>query len=147
MFEIEKTQPNFITVFPRIVSPLKSFRGNYSIYEVKNAIMRKLYENFHIFHFQKKIRGIRVYQFKNLYTRWAQFITFPTFLLTIRKKRKLSLVQLQYFSFKGPGFFHENKFVYFQRRQIDFILKQDSKELSPRLLENTPKTFNSKKPL
>ena len=71
MFEIEKTQPNFITVFPRIVSPLKSFRGNYSIYEVKNAIMRKLYENFHIFHFQKKIRGIRVYQFKNLYTRWA----------------------------------------------------------------------------
>ena len=40
---------------PWIVSHFNSFRGNYSIYEVKIAIMQKLYENFHIFYFQKRI--------------------------------------------------------------------------------------------
>ena len=34
---------------------LHNVRGNYSIYEVKIAKKGKLYENFHIFHFQKRI--------------------------------------------------------------------------------------------
>ena len=43
------------TIFPRIVSPLSSFRSNYSIHEVKIAIMQKLYQNLHIFYLQKRI--------------------------------------------------------------------------------------------
>ena len=49
--------PYFRKKFPPFNSfpPFSSFRGNYSNHEVKIAIMRKLYESFPIFHFQKRI--------------------------------------------------------------------------------------------
>ena len=46
---------NIYRVFANSFSPFNSFRGNYLIYEVKITIMRKLYENFHILHFQKRM--------------------------------------------------------------------------------------------
>ena len=54
LLKIKYTLPWYIcTVFLPIVSPFNSFCGNYSIYEVKDC--QKLYENFPIFHFEKRI--------------------------------------------------------------------------------------------
>ena len=58
---------------PWIFSPFNSFRGNYSIYEVKR------YHNFHIFHFQKRIVYTETIHSNTVSKIWSlQFVSFAT---------------------------------------------------------------------